>query len=132
MRALRLLGLAADAEVLRLKREALVLGRCAVRSTLAVVFAIAALVMLHVAAWYALVPELGLAQVALLLAAIDAAAAGVLLWLAQPRRDRVADEAAQLRSQLLRSAGGGTTLDGPVGALVGIAVDAAVTALRRR
>jgi hypothetical protein len=141
MRLLQLLSLAADAELLRLKREAVVFGRCAVRSTLALVFGIAALVMLHFAAWHAFVATLGAAVLALILGTIDAALAGLLFWLAQPRRDLVAEEAARLRTSLLRTAQHTSPLEGafqaelvrgPVAAMVGVAVNAAIDAWRRR
>ncbi len=104
MRALRLLATAAEAEGIRLKRSAQLLARSAVFWAGAVVFGIALLVMLHVAAFHYLLPAWGPAMAALLVAGGDLLLAVVLFLVGRPGRDPVADEALAIRRASLAEA----------------------------
>jgi hypothetical protein len=101
MRSLRLLGVAAQAEGLRLKRELALTVRGVVFQAAAAVFGVAALILLHVSGYSALAEEFGPALGALMVAGVDLALAGVLLLLGRRGTDRVADEALQLRNESL-------------------------------
>jgi hypothetical protein len=105
MSTLRLLGLAAKAEGLVLESRAEAMAWRAMCVGAAGIFGGAALIMLHVAAWYALAPSLSLAWIGLLLAVFDLAVMGVLLLLAGKHRGRAdAREAAALRDAALAGA----------------------------
>lgn len=104
MRALRLLGVAAEAEGLRWRREAAAMGRGLAFVAVALVFGIALLVMLHVAGWLWLTREGDAVQAALWLAAADALLLLLLLLLARRRHDPAADAAAHLRDRALAEA----------------------------
>lgn len=101
MRAFRLMALAAQAEGLLLRRQGAQMGRQAVLAAIAAGFGAAALILLHVAAWLWLEARAGSLAAALGLALADALVAGLLLYLARPQPDQVADEALSLREQSL-------------------------------
>lgn len=104
MRALRLLAVAAEAEGLRLRREAALLARSAVLFAAAAVFGLALLVMLHVAAFAWLAPSWGPAMAALLVAAGDLLIALALVLIGRPGNDPVAQEALAIRRASLAEA----------------------------
>jgi hypothetical protein len=105
MSALRLLGLAADAENLRLHAAMLGMAWRAELTGAAALAGAACLAMLHVAAWHALVPEVAPAWAALAIAGGDAVLAGLLVLLVACRPGRQAErEAAALRDLALREA----------------------------
>jgi hypothetical protein len=125
MRVVRLLGVAAQAEGLRLRREARGLARRFVWQAAAGLFATAALIMLHWAAWYALLPSFGAAWAAALVAVVDLALAGLCVALGRPVHDPVADEALHLRQSMLRAAGASN----PLGEAMGAAIRTPVAAI---
>ncbi|WP_424810520.1 phage holin family protein [Roseococcus sp. YIM B11640] len=101
MRSLQLLGVAAEAETLRLKREAGAMASRVVLMGIAGVFAVIALGFLHAAAWIALARWQGPLSATLYLGLADLVAAGILLFLARARPDPVAQEAKLLRQRSL-------------------------------
>ncbi len=101
MRVLDLLGLAAQAEGLRMRQGAAGAARSAVWSAGAALFGLAALTMLHVAAWLALAERYGPVLAPLAVAAADLALMGLALILARKRRDPLAEAALQIRQQAL-------------------------------
>ncbi|MBS7810383.1 phage holin family protein [Roseococcus pinisoli] len=101
MRSLRLLGAAAEAEALRLKREAGSFARSTLLQVAAGLFGLAALGLLHVAAWLWLQPSQGALWATLWLALADLVVMGVLLLLSRRRYDPVAQEALMLRRQTM-------------------------------
>lgn len=101
MRAFRLIALAAQAEGLLLRRQGAGMGRTALLSATAAGFGFAALTLLHIAGWLWLEARDGPLAAALWLALMDALIAGLLLYLARPQPDPVAEEALQLREQSL-------------------------------
>ncbi|MBW6398312.1 hypothetical protein KPL78_10665 [Roseomonas sp. HJA6] len=105
MRVLQMLDVAAQAEGVRLRREATVLVRRAGWIAVAGVFGTAALATAHVAAVAQLVPAFGLAVAAAMIAAADLVLAGIFAMLARPRPDPVAEEARALRQTMLASVG---------------------------
>ena len=118
MRTLRLLGVAAQAEGLRLRREALGLARRLVWQVAAGLFATAAVVMLHVTAWQALLPPLGPIWAAAAITLFDLLLAGLCLLLGRARHDPVAAEALYLRREMLRS----VAATNPLGEVMGAAL----------
>src|SRR5436305_6827375 len=98
MRALRLVRIGAEAEVLRLRRRA---RRIVVRAVLAVVaglFVIAALCFAHVALFVAIRHSLGWTSSALIVLGVDVLIAAALLIMASVSSpDRVEMEALQVR-----------------------------------
>lgn len=139
MRALRLLEAAAQAEGLRLRREARGLVRRVVWQAVAGLFAAAAVVMLHVTAWQALLPPLGPIWAAAAITLSDFMLAGLCLLLGRPRYDPVAAEALYLRRQMLRSAAAtdplrevvGAALRTPAAAIGGAIAEALASRFRR-
>jgi len=141
MRTLHLLSVAVEAEALRLRRELATLARSAAWGLAGAGFAAAGAVMLHVAAWYWLLPHLGFPGSALLIATADLVLAAILLLASRPSRDPIAEEAARLRAMSLQATrqvnpladlfepGHGST---PAGAIAGALADAAVVAMRRK
>lgn len=99
MRSLRLLGVAAEAEALRLKREAGAFARSTILQVAAGLFGLVALGLLHVAAWIWLRESQGALWATLWLALADLVIMGLLLLLARRRYDPVAQEALMLRRQ---------------------------------
>ena len=102
MRTLRLARAAAEAEGLVLRRH---VRRAVIRGmlgTVALVFLLSALAMLHVAAWLRLSPSWGAEETALALAGFDiVAAAFVALLAARTPPDAVMAEAARLRDKAI-------------------------------
>jgi uncharacterized iron-regulated membrane protein len=117
MRGLRLLGVAAEAEGLRLKREATALARSTVLRIVAGLFGLAALGLLHAAAWIWLERSQGALQATLWLALADLAIMGLLLWLSRRRYDPVAHEALILRRQAMAQLRAVSPLDEALGLL---------------
>ena len=111
MRSLHLLGIAAQAEGLRLKREVALTLRGVIFQAAAGVFAVAAVILLHVSGYSALEAPFGPALAALIVAGVDLLLAGILLLMARRGTDRVADEALRLRQDSL-AALQGTSLTG--------------------
>jgi hypothetical protein len=104
LRALRLLGVAAQAEGLRMRRGAARGIRGAVLTGAAVSFGAAALLLFHVAAWLWLAARWDAVAASLLLGLADAVLAAFLLLLARDRPDPVADAALLIRQESLREA----------------------------
>ena len=101
MRSLRLLGVAAQAEGLRLKRELALTVKGVVFQVAAGIFGAAALILLHISGYSALEEHFGPALAALMVAGVDLALAGGLLLMARRGTDSVADEALNLRNESL-------------------------------
>lgn len=101
MRFLRLLGTAAQAEGLLLRRQSASMGRSAMFGAAAAGFAVAMLVLLHVAGWIWVKEHYGALAAALVLALVDGVIALALLLLARGQHDPVAKEAMALRDQSL-------------------------------
>ncbi|MDB5380090.1 MAG: hypothetical protein JWR00_4536 [Rubritepida sp.] len=99
MRSLRLLGVAAEAEALRLKHEGGALARSLVFQAAAGLFGLVALGLLHAAAWIWLNSSQGPLWATLWLALADLVVMGLLLLLSRRRYDPVAHEALILRRQ---------------------------------
>ena len=119
LRAFQLLGVAAEAEGLRLKRTAQSTVRSAVISVVAGVFGLAALVFLHLAGWVALRDLYGSLYACLGVALADLLLMGVLLLLGRSRRDPVAEAALAVRQTSLAEAAR-TPLLGDMLGLVGV------------
>lgn len=141
MRTLNLLTAAVEAEAMRLRREIATIAHSAAWGFAGAGFAAAAVVMLHIAAWYWLLPHLGFPVSALVIALVDLLLAAILLLASRPRRDPVAEEAARLRTLSLHAMRDASPLaelldplgrQSPAGALAGLLADAAVAALRRK
>lgn len=108
MRLLRLARAAFEAEGLHLRRVARARGIQAALAAAAAIFVLLLLAMLHLAAFAALVPDWGAAQAALLVAGGDLAIAAILaLAASRAGRDRVAEEARQVRQEAMRQLGDG-------------------------
>ncbi len=127
MRSLGLLGAAAEAEALRLRREGRALARATAFQAAAALFALAALVLLHLAAWLALAEAQGAVRASLVLALADVAAMGVLLLIGRRRPDPVAEAAAMMRDRSLAE-----VRRAPVEAGLGALADGLVRMLARR
>lgn len=119
LRAFQLLGVAAEAEGLRLRRTAQSSMRSAVMAAVAGVFGIAALVFLHIAGWLALRDLYGSLYACLGVALADLVLMGVMLLMAKPRHDPVAEAALMVRRTSLAEAGRVPVLGGLLG-LVGL------------
>ncbi len=105
MRMLQMLDVAAQAEGVRLRREATSLARRTGWIAVAGVFGTAALATAHVAAVAQLAPAYGLAAAAGIIAAGDLVLAGLFALLARRRPDPVAEEARALRQTMLAAVG---------------------------
>ena len=101
MRLLQMLGVAAQAEGIRLRRELGGTARRAGWMTAAALFGAAAVATAHVAAVAQLAPAYGMPIAAGIVAAIDLAVAGALALMARRRIDPVAEEARMLRETML-------------------------------
>lgn len=140
MRLLSLLGVAAQAEGLRLRRTAGAAAQRAGWLGAAALFGVAAIGLAHVAAIAALAPRLGLAAACGVVALCDLAVAGLLARMGRPRRDAVAEEALALRRIVLAAAARNPMREAaaialgsaPAPVLGAIAGEAAATWLRRR
>ncbi|WP_424813552.1 hypothetical protein [Roseococcus sp. YIM B11640] len=103
MRSVELLRVAAEAEVLRLKREAVSTARRTIFLIGAGIFGFAAIGFLHGAAWIWLRRAEGPLTATLGVGGLDLAIALLLLFLARGRTDPVAKEAEYIRrASLLR------------------------------
>lgn len=108
MRLLDLARAALEAEGLHLRRLARARGIQAGLAVAALVFLLLLLGMLHLAGFAMLAPEWGTARAALILAGGDLAVALVLAVAARRAgRDRVAEEAREVRQQAVRQIGDG-------------------------
>jgi hypothetical protein len=108
MRLLDLARTALEAEGLHLRRQARARGIQAALAVAAVIFLLLLLGMLHLAGFAALAPDWGTAWAALMLAGGDLAIALVLVLAARRAgRDRLAEEARQVRRQAVRQIGDG-------------------------
>jgi len=103
MRAVSLMGLAAEAEALRLRRLAAGSARRAAWGAVAAAFGVAALVLFHVATVALLSQHYGLAAACAMVGVADIFAACLLALLARRRFDPVAAEALALRQRSLAS-----------------------------
>lgn len=110
MGPMRLLGVAAEAEGLRLRRSLGLTARRAGWVAGAAVFAVAAVALAHVAAVEMLLPGLGLAGACAVVAIADVALAGMLALVARQLRDPVAEEALLLRRASLAAVRSGRAL----------------------
>lgn len=104
LRALQLLGIAGRAEGLRFRRGAARGMRGMVLTSMAAGLGLLALLLLHLAAWLWLTLWLDALTASLLLALADSVLAGLLLLLARPRPDPVAEAALLIRQEALREA----------------------------
>lgn len=98
---LRLLSTAAQAEGILLRRQGATVARQVVLGIVAGLFGLAALALLHVAGFLWLEERYGALHAILLLALVDAVLALVLVLMARGGRDKVAEDARQLRQQSL-------------------------------
>lgn len=98
-----MLGVAAQAEGLRLRREVAGTARQAGWIAAASLFGAAAVATAHVAAVAQLAPGFGIAAAAAIVAAADVTIAAIFVLLARRRRDPVAEEARLLRESMLAS-----------------------------
>jgi hypothetical protein len=99
VRSLRLLGAAAEAESLRLRRQAAQAARRGAFYAVAGLFGLAAVIMLHVAGWISLMQAYGSLVAALVLAGIDLVIMGLVLFIGRARPDPVAQAALVLRER---------------------------------
>ncbi len=125
LRAFQLLGIAAEAEGLRLKRNAQSSIRGVVMSVVAGVFGAAALVFLHIAGWIALRDLYGGLYASLGVALADLVLMGVMLMLGRNRRDPVAEAALAVRKTSLAEAARAPLLGDLLG-LVGLRSPASI------
>lgn len=103
MRSLRLLEVAAQAEVLRLRCQAAGAARSAAMAAIAALFGLFMLALLHLAALLWLAEDHGELWAVLYVAAADAVVAGIFLLMARRNKyRRVADEALEIRRDSLR------------------------------
>ena len=77
------------------------MGRTALLAVFAAGFGLASVLLLHVAGWIWLEKGEGALAASLWVALADALIVGILLYLARPRKDQVADEARLVRRQSL-------------------------------
>ncbi|WP_019013661.1 hypothetical protein [Elioraea tepidiphila] len=128
--ALRLAGLAIEAQAAAIRARTCATGRRVVLGAIAAALALFALALLHVAGWLALLPVLGPVGAPLALASADLALAAVLVLVAR-RRDPAAEAAERARDVALAALG--PTLAAPAGLipLAGLAAEL-IQGLRRR
>jgi hypothetical protein len=131
MRAVGLIGLAAEAEAMRLRRAVTREARAFAWRAAAAGFAIAAIVLLHIAAWHGLAAEHGVVAAALIIAAADLVIAVLLALASRTRHDPAIEEAATLRRALLRRAVS-DALRAPLLSAGTLLADTALAAIRRR
>ncbi|BDG74801.1 hypothetical protein [Roseomonas fluvialis] len=141
MRLLGLLGVAAQAEGLRLRRNMGSVTRRAGWMAGAALFGVVGIGFAHVAALAWLEPRYGLAGAAGIVALGDVALAGILALASRRRRDPVAEEALALRRTMLAAAAARNPMrdaaalalgSAPAPVLGAIAGEAIATWLRRR
>ncbi len=92
---MKLLGLAAEAEIERWKLQASRQGRRALWVAIGAVFAMAAFAMLHICIWMALFALVRPVWAALIVVVLDIIAAGIFMFMARDN-SRGADEIAAL------------------------------------
>jgi hypothetical protein len=103
MRVLRLARIAAEAEVLRLRRIAVRTGFRAAYGVLALIFVIAALCFLHVALWLFLTRHVGPVGGALIVVGVDLLVAVIFGALAaRSGPDKIEQEAIQIRQTAIQ------------------------------
>lgn len=105
MRTFRLLGVAAQAESLRLRRGAGAMARTAALLAAAALFGLVTLGLLHVAAWIWFERHSDSLWATLYLALADLVLVLILAFASRSRRDPIAEEALQLRQQSLAQIG---------------------------
>ncbi|MDB5412158.1 MAG: putative Holin-X, holin superfamily [Rubritepida sp.] len=105
MRTFRLLGVAAQAESLRLRRGAGAFARTAALLCAAAMFGLVTLGLLHAAAWIWLERHSDSLWATLYLALADLVLVLILVFASRSRRDPIAEEALLLRQQSLASIG---------------------------
>lgn len=123
MRTLELAKVAAAAETLRLRRIVRRQALRAVFGAVAAVFALAALVVLHVVAWQALLLLVSPIQATLIVLAVDVAIAialGVMAMRDVP--DAVEQEAKQIRTQALIEMRSSLTMMAMAAEIAGVAM----------
>ena len=99
MRSLRLIGVIAQAEGVRLRAEARAMAQSARVAAAASLFGLIALGLLHAAAWMWLAEDHGPMAATLGLALADAVLMVLILIAFRPRPNRVAQQATELRQQ---------------------------------
>lgn len=104
MRLLSLLGVAAQAEGLRLRRAASGTARRAGWLAGAALFGVAAVGLAHLAAIAWLEPRYGLAAASGIVALADLALAGIFALMGRHRHDAVAEEALAMRRTMVAAA----------------------------
>jgi hypothetical protein len=139
MRLFRLLGVAAQAEGLRLRRTAEVTVMRAVWLAAAAVFGLVAIGLAHAAAVAWLAPDYGLAAAFGMVALADLVVAGLLALMSRRRRDPVIEEARMLRQTMLAAAtsnplrnAAALAVSAPAPVLGALAGEAVAAWLRRR
>ena len=110
MSSLRLLEVAAQAELLRLKQEGKRMARISALVVAAGLFALFALALLHIAALTSLAQHTGPAAAALWVMLADLVVAGVLLVLSRRKPDPVALEALRIRRRAIEELSIGSAL----------------------
>jgi hypothetical protein len=124
MRTLRLARVAAEAEALLLRRRLRQVAIRAVLGTVATVFLLGALAMLHVYVWVRLVPEWGPAMTALALAGADAAVAVIFALVAlRTPADPIAISAVAVRDQAMNEMRNAFTVGALLRPLTGIVLE---------
>ena len=106
----RLLEVAAQAELLRLKQEGKRIARNTAMMAAAGLVVLFAIAMLHLAAVAWIAPHTGMPLAALLVALADLVLAAILFALGRRKTDPVAIEALRLRRRALHEIGTGTML----------------------
>lgn len=106
----KLLEVAAQAELLRLKQEGKRIARNSAMMAGAALFVLFALAMLHLAAVAWIATHTGTPAAALLVALGDVILAGILFALGRRKTDKVAMEALRIRRRALHEIGTGTVM----------------------
>lgn len=141
LRAFRLLGVAAEAEGLRWKRNAQSTVRSAVLSAVAGLFGLAALAFFHMAGWIALRDAYGSIYASGGVAVVDLVLMGIVLFLARSKPDPVAEAALNVRKTSLAEAArvpllgdvlGLVGMRSPASIAGGLVAERIVRALQRR
>jgi len=123
MRAVELAKVAAAAEALRLRRIAHRQGMRAAFGAGAAVFGIAVFVLLHVVAFYAMVPALSPLAAIVIILGVDLVVAAVLGFLAMSNTpDAIEVEAHQVRQQAVAEMRKSITLIALVGEVAGMVI----------
>ena len=139
MRLLRLPGVAAQAEGLRLRRTAEVTAMRAAWLGAAALFGLVAIGLAHAAAVAWLAPDYGLPAAFGMVALADLVVAGLLALMSRRRRDPVIEEARMLRQTMLAAAtasplrsAASLAVSAPAPVLGALAGEAVAAWLRRR